>query len=78
MPPRGWKKSIVDDIAKERIIHRNPTPSRNDGTLSVDGVQIKPKVWNQCIVCGRFIFFVRIGDKCVFCAAKTPAAPTNV
>lgn len=52
-------------------------PVKSDGTLGTDGMRLRAKVWQNCVDCGKPIYFVRIGSRCITCGRKQADSITN-
>lgn len=77
LEPGPWKPKTkakaaqkIDDsilIKTRQSATKAPESKKNDGTVGIDGFRIKPQVWTECASCERPIFYIKIGDHCVFC-----------
>lgn len=69
------KVPVIDPSLDVTIITEEPEqkstapimPNKNDGSKGPDGFRIKPQVWTDCTECGRPIYYIKKGAKCVFC-----------
>lgn len=75
MPPRFEEQQAKQEArsARQKITKAKPgaDPNNphifNDGSLIVDGVRVRRGAWAECAVCGRRIYFIKVGGNCAFC-----------
>lgn len=70
MPSRSPRKASSAANVKANLaavgITVAPVHSVNDGTLGADGFRVRPKAWGKCATCERKVYYVKVGENCVY------------